>query len=97
MKDSGDFLEEVIQERTEENPAFRAMVEAARTRRRMLSELAKKRQQAGLSQTWVAAAMGTSQSSIARIEAGRADVRLSTVERYAAALGEAVEWRLRPA
>jgi predicted transcriptional regulator len=35
--------------------------------------------------------MGTSQSAVARLESGDADVRLSTLERYAAALG----WKLQ--
>ena len=45
------------------------------------------RSELGLSQTQVAARMGTSQSAVARLESGDADVRLSTLERYAAALG----------
>jgi predicted transcriptional regulator len=38
--------------------------------------------------------MGTSQSAVARFEAGDLDVRLSTVERYTAALGGKLEWRI---
>lgn len=60
----------------------------------MLRKLAEERERLGLTQTEVAAAMGTSQSSVARIEAGKADVRLSTVERYAATLGRSVQWKL---
>jgi len=41
----------------------------------------------GLSQTVVAARMGSSQSVVARIEQGNRDVRLSTLARYAAAVG----------
>ena len=37
--------------------------------------------------------MGTSQSAVARLEAGNNDVRLSTLERYAAALDQQLEWR----
>jgi predicted transcriptional regulator len=48
-----------------------------------------------MSQTVVAARMGTSQSSLARIEAGEIDPRFSTVQRLAAALGE--EFHLQPA
>jgi len=40
-----------------------------------------------LSQTAVAAQMGTSQSVVARLESGALDMRLSTLQRYAAALG----------
>lgn len=32
--------------------------------------------------------MGTSQAALARLEAGEADPRISTVERFAAALGQ---------
>jgi transcriptional regulator with XRE-family HTH domain len=40
--------------------------------------------------------MGTSQSAVARLESGEADVRLSTLERYAAALSHELEWHLKP-
>lgn len=55
------------------------------------SEMARKRRELGLSQTEVAARMGTSQSAVARLESGDADVRISTLERYAAALGFSLE------
>jgi predicted transcriptional regulator len=41
--------------------------------------------------------MGTSQSAVARLESGDVDAKLSTVERYAAALGQRVEWRIAKA
>jgi transcriptional regulator with XRE-family HTH domain len=72
-------------------PGFREM---ALRRRRMLADLTQARRAAGLSQTEVAARMGTSQSSVARLEAGLADVRVSTLERYAAAIGSQLSWRL---
>jgi predicted transcriptional regulator len=71
-----------------------SLVDAALDRRMFLRELAAKRRELGLSQTAVAARMGTSQSAVARLEAGGADVRLSTVERYAAATGQRVKWQL---
>lgn len=39
--------------------------------------------------------MGTSQSAVARLESGTADARLTTLERYAAAVGRHLDWRLR--
>lgn len=68
-------------------PVFPGFTEMAATRRALGDELAQRRQRLGLSQTQVAARMGTSQSAVARLEGGDADVRLSTLERYAAALG----------
>jgi DNA-binding XRE family transcriptional regulator len=78
-------------------PGFReiALRRMAGERRRLVTELAAQRQSAGLSQTQVAARMGTSQSAVARIEAGGADVRASTLERYAAAVGSHLSWRLQ--
>jgi predicted transcriptional regulator len=72
-------------------PGFREM---AIRRRRLATELGELRRRSGLSQTQVAARMGTSQSAVARIEAGDVDVRLSTLERYASAVGRQVEVRL---
>ncbi|MGH3321479.1 MAG: helix-turn-helix domain-containing protein [Streptosporangiaceae bacterium] len=72
-------------------PGFREMAERRRT---LTTNLAGRRQRAGLSQTELAARMGTSQSAVARLESGSADVRLSTLERYAAALGQQLDIRL---
>lgn len=63
-------------------------------RRRLAGELVARRQVLGLSQTEVAARMGTSQSAVARLESGEADVRLSTLQRYVAALGQRLDWDL---
>lgn len=58
----------------------------------LIDRLAEHRRRLGLSQTEVAARMGTSQSAVARLERGDADVRLSTLERYAGALGRRLGW-----
>lgn len=89
-----DFLEEFIRRRADRNPAFPALVEAAIGRRDLLRALAKAREQSGLTQTEVAAAMGTSQSQVARLESANVDTKLSTVEKLAAVLGKKVEWRI---
>ena len=68
----------------------------AEDRTRLVRELAEQRQAAGLSQTEIAARMGTSQSAVARLESGTGDVRASTLERYAAAVGGQITWRLNP-
>ncbi len=85
-------------------PGFREMAlrrmagdqaaQMAQDRARLVRELAEQRQAAGLSQTEIAARMGTSQSAVARLESGTADVRASTLERYAAAVGGQITWKL---
>jgi transcriptional regulator with XRE-family HTH domain len=72
-------------------PGFR---ELSARRHALSDELAERRRILGLSQTQVAARMGTSQSAVARIETGSADVLLSTVDRYATALGQRLVWNL---
>ncbi len=73
---------------------FPGFSEMARRRKDLSAELVSRRLSVGLSQTEVAARMGTSQSAVARLEAGEADVRLSTLERYAEAIGAELDWRL---
>jgi len=77
-------------------PRFPGVREAAERRRRILDELVAARRDGGLSQTVVAARMGTSQSVVARLESGALDMRLSTLERYAAAVGHDLLVGLQP-
>ena len=60
----------------------------------LYERLLEQRLAAGLSQTEVAARMGTSQSAVARLESGASDARASTLERYAAAVGGEINWSL---
>jgi transcriptional regulator with XRE-family HTH domain len=78
-------------------PVFPGFREIAESRRRLLGDLVSRRRSLGLSQTEVAARMGTSQSAVARLEALAGDVRLSTLERYAEAVGHMLRWSLEPA
>jgi hypothetical protein len=79
-------------------PGFREMAlrRMSAQRRRLVAGLAAQRRAEGLSQTEVAARMGTSQSAVARLESGDADVRVSTLERYAAAIGSQLAWQAWP-
>jgi predicted transcriptional regulator len=79
------------------DPVFPGFREMAERRRALAGDLVERRQALGLSQTEVAARMRTSQSAVARLESGDADVRLSTLERYAAAIGQELDWVLRAA
>lgn len=76
------------------DPLLPGFKEMAARRKALTEDLAARRISLGLTQTQVAARMGTSQSAVARVEAGGSDVRLSTIERYAAAVGHVVEWSL---
>jgi len=77
-------------------PGFRDMAlrRMAAERAGLVRDLVAQRQAAGLSQTQVAARMGTSQSAVARLESGATDIRASTLERYAAAVGSEITWKL---
>jgi predicted transcriptional regulator len=75
---------------------FPGLEDLSARRRELIDELVRARQENDLSQTEIAARMGTSQSAVARLESGGLDARLSTLERYAAALGCTVNWQVRP-
>lgn len=74
--------------RTSKNREFRETVDATLKARGLLRSLTERRKELQLSQTIVAARMRTSQSALARLEAGDVDPKMSTVERYALAMGE---------
>jgi ribosome-binding protein aMBF1 (putative translation factor) len=74
-------------------PGFTAIAER---RQELTAALVARRTAHGLSQTEVAARMGTSQSAVARLESGQGDVLISTLDRYAHALGEQLDWRIGP-
>lgn len=93
-KNDLDDLDVFIAERTAQNPTFPQLMEAARRRRLLLRELAKNREELGLSQAEVAARIGTSQSALARLERGEGNPTLATVDRYASAMGKKIEWSI---
>jgi ribosome-binding protein aMBF1 (putative translation factor) len=82
-----DFLSEIVSARTAKNAKFPQLVAEAEVRRKAARRLAARREKRGLSQTLVAAKMGTSPSVVCKLEAG-GDVRVSTLQRYCAAIGE---------
>jgi len=96
MADEMDFLDEVVAESTAANPNFPMLMEQARRSRELLSTLASARKRNKVSQTAIAAAMGTSQSAVSALEKTAADAKVSTIEKYAGALGFAVQYHLVP-
>jgi DNA-binding transcriptional regulator YiaG len=82
-----DFLTEIVRERTKRNPEFTRLVAEAEARRRLARKLSAIRAKKKLSQTVVAARMGTAASVVSKLESG-GDVKLSTLQRYCAAIGE---------
>ena len=82
-----DFLAEIVDGRTRRDPEFPRLVAEATARRRLARKLAARREKKALSQTVVAARMGTSASVVSKLEAG-GDVKVSTLQRYCAAIGE---------
>lgn len=84
-----DFLDEMVAARTARSAGFPRLVAQAEFRRKTARQLAARREKRGFSQTVVAAMMGTSASVVSKLEAG-ADVKLSTLQRYCAAIGESL-------
>jgi DNA-binding transcriptional regulator YiaG len=93
MADHQDFLSEIIEESTAQNPEFPELVAAAERRRALLRELVECRKARGLTQTVVAARMKTSQSAVAKLE-GQDDAKESMIDRYATAIGVMVQRRV---
>jgi ribosome-binding protein aMBF1 (putative translation factor) len=76
-----------LKERWMKEPGFRAGYEALGPEFELASMLIEARTEAKLSQVELAERMGTSQSTIARLESGAAKPSLSTLERFAEATG----------
>jgi DNA-binding XRE family transcriptional regulator len=76
------------------DPEVRAEYDALEEEFAIASELIAAQTRAGLSQAEVAARMGTTQSTVARLESGRTLPSLRTLSRYAAATGSRVVVRL---
>ena len=86
-RDESDFLDELIADYTAEDPNFPALLAEADARRAAFRALAAVRGESNISQTAAAAAMNTSQSALGRLETTATDARISTLQRYAHALG----------
>jgi ribosome-binding protein aMBF1 (putative translation factor) len=79
-----------IARRTAMNPEFPMLMKAAIETRRLVLQLAAERERLGLSQEKVAAALGTKQPNVARLESGAVDPKHTTLVRYAGLLGRRI-------
>jgi DNA-binding XRE family transcriptional regulator len=79
------------------NPRVKAEYDALAPEFEIAAELIKARVRAGLSQAEPAARMGTSQSTIARLESGQTLPSTKTLLRYAKATGSKFQVRLSAA
>jgi transcriptional regulator with XRE-family HTH domain len=86
-----------LRNRWMKEPGFKAGYDALESEFVLASTLIEARTKAHLSQAEVAERMGTSQSTIARLESGAAKPTLSTLERFAEATGTRVRVSLEPA
>lgn len=72
------------------NPSHRLARVLAEQDEQLVDRLVELRKASGKSQVDIAEAMGISQSAVARIESGERDPRLSTLRRYAHAIGAVI-------
>jgi ribosome-binding protein aMBF1 (putative translation factor) len=79
------------------NPKVKTEYDALAPEFEIAAELLRARLRAGLSQTELAARMGTSQSAVARLESGDTLPSTKTLLRYAQATGSKVQVKLSAA
>ena len=79
-----------IAKRWMKKPGFKEGYDALEEEFSLVSQLIEARSRAHLTQAEVAARMGTSQSTVARLESGKAKPSLSTLRRFAKATGARV-------
>lgn len=92
---SGRATWDALRRQRLEKPAARASEENARLAYDLGRQVRELREANGLSQRQLAERMRTTQSVIARLEAGGSKPSLSTLERVASALGTSIDIRFR--
>lgn len=91
MKSANDFLDKLL-----DNPEVKAEYDKLEPEYALVREMIKARKRARLTQDQVAERMGTTKSAVARLESATHKPSLRSIERYAAAIGHKLEWRLVP-
>ena len=92
----GDSLSTItrLKKKWQADPAFRQAYGALRPEFAIGRQLTAARSRAGASQAEVARRMGTTQSTVARLESGQRLPAMSSLQRYADAIGHRLEVRL---
>ena len=85
-----------VAKRWMKEPGFKEGYDALEDEFALASQLIEARSRAGLTQAEVAERMGTSQSTVARLESGGAKPSLSTLRRFAKATGARVRITVEP-
>ncbi|WP_027370886.1 helix-turn-helix domain-containing protein [Desulfovermiculus halophilus] len=85
-----------LKKRALQNPEVKAEYERLEPEFRFASMLIEARAKAGLSQEQLAQRMGMKQTSVARIESGRHNPSMKTLQRYAEATGHKLQIRMEP-
>lgn len=81
-----DDLDLSIERRAAADPNHAESLDAEVRRQRLIRQLVQVRKSNGLTQAAVAKAMNVAQSVVAEIESAKADIRYSTLDRYADAV-----------
>jgi HTH-type transcriptional regulator/antitoxin HipB len=89
-------LTKYVRSRSARDPEFREGLEAGYADFKIGVLLRQAREKAGLTQEDVADRLETKKSAISRIENSAGSIRLSTLERYAQAIGWQLSLELRP-
>ena len=83
-----DDLERYVEDRKKRDPGFADGFEIGYEQFKIGVVLRAAREEAGLTQEDLAARLNTKKSAISRIENHAEDIRLSTLEKFAAAIGK---------
>ena len=83
-----------LKKKWQADPAFRRAYDVLKPEFAVARQLIAARSRAGLSQAEVARRMGTTQSTVARLESGYRLPAMSSLQRYADAIGHKLEVRL---
>jgi len=88
-------LEKYIKQRKKSDPAFAEGFDAGYESFKIGAMLRQAREEAGLTQEEIARKLHTKKSAISRIENHAEDIRLSTLEKFAEALGKKMDVAIR--